>query len=35
MLPSAALTGAILGILAVTAIAAHMLIDIAFRLFGA
>jgi hypothetical protein len=34
MLPSAALTGAVLGILAVTAVAAHALIDLAFRVFG-
>jgi hypothetical protein len=34
MLPSAALTGAIVGILAISAMAAHLLIDVAFRLFG-
>jgi hypothetical protein len=34
MLPSAALTGAVVGILVVSALAAHMLIDAAFRLFG-
>jgi hypothetical protein len=34
MIPSAALTGAIVGILAVSAMAAHLLIDVAFRLFG-
>ena len=34
MLPSAALTGAVLGILAATALAAHALIDVAFRAFG-
>ena len=34
MLPSASVAGALAGILAVAAIAAHVLIDTAFRLFG-
>jgi hypothetical protein len=34
MLPSAALTGAIIGILAASAFVAHILIDFAFRVFG-
>ena len=34
MLPSASLVGAIAGILAVAAMAAHVLIDTAFRLIG-
>jgi hypothetical protein len=34
MLSSASLAGAIAGILAVAAVAAHLLIDTAFRLFG-
>ena len=35
MLPSAALTAAGLGILAATPLAAHAIIDVAFRIFGA
>jgi hypothetical protein len=35
MLPSASVAGALAAILAVAAIAAHVLIDIAFRAFGA
>ncbi len=34
MLPSAALTGAIVGILAASALVAHTVIDAAFRFFG-
>ena len=34
MLPSAALTGAIAGILAAAAILSHVVIDAAFRLVG-
>jgi hypothetical protein len=34
MLPSAALTGAIVGILTVSAVASHWVLDAAFRLFG-
>jgi len=34
MLPSASLAGAIAGILTVAALASHVLIDAAFRLFG-
>jgi hypothetical protein len=34
MLPSASVAGALVGILAVAAIAVHMLVDIAFRAFG-
>jgi hypothetical protein len=34
MLSSASIAGALVGILAVAAIAAHMLIDVAFRVFG-
>jgi hypothetical protein len=34
MLPSASLAGALAGILAVAAMAAHALIDVAFRVFG-
>ena len=34
MLSSASLVGAIAGILAVAAVAAHVLVDTAFRLFG-
>ena len=34
MLPSASLAGALAGILAIAAIAAHVLIDGAFRLLG-
>ena len=34
MLPSASLAGAIVGILAITAMASHILIDAAFRLAG-
>lgn len=35
MLPSATLAGALAGILAVAAMAAHVMIDAAFRIFGA
>ena len=34
MLPSATLAGAIAGILVLSAVAAHAVIDIAFRAFG-
>jgi hypothetical protein len=34
MLPAASIVGAITGILAVAAVAAHVLIDTAFRVFG-
>lgn len=34
MLPSASLAGALAGILAVAAMTAHALIDVAFRVFG-
>jgi len=34
MLPSASVVGAIVGILTVAAVAAHTLIDVAFRAFG-
>ena len=34
MLPSANLAGAIIGILAVTAVASHILINLAFSLVG-
>lgn len=34
MLPSVSVAGALVGILAVAAIAAHALVDIAFRAFG-
>jgi hypothetical protein len=34
MLPSASCAGALVGILAVAAICAHALIDVAFRAFG-
>ena len=34
MLPSASLAGALAGILALAAIAAHVLLDVAFRAFG-
>ena len=34
MLPSASLAGAIVGILAASAVAAHLLIDLVFRLVG-
>jgi len=34
MLPSASLAGALAGILAVAAVATHILIDAAFRVFG-
>jgi len=34
MIPSAALAGAMAGILAVTAFAAHILVDVAFRMVG-
>jgi hypothetical protein len=34
MLPSASLAGALAGILTVAALAAHALVDIAFRVFG-
>ena len=34
MLPSASLAGAIAGILTVAAMAAHVLVDVAFRAFG-
>ena len=34
MLPSASVAGALVGILAVAAIAARALVDVAFRLFG-
>jgi hypothetical protein len=35
MLPSASLAGAIAGILTVAAVAAHMLVDLVFRVLGA
>ena len=34
MLPSASVAGALAGILAVAAFAAHALVDLAFRAFG-
>ena len=34
MLPSASIAGAVAGILIVAATAAHMLLDVAFRVFG-
>lgn len=34
MMPSAALAGAIAGILTVTAFAAHVLVNVAFRVIG-
>jgi hypothetical protein len=34
MLPSASIAGVIAGILAVAAVAAHAVIDVAFRAFG-
>jgi hypothetical protein len=34
MIPSAALTGAIVAILGASAFAAHLVIDVAFRAFG-
>jgi len=34
MMPSASIAGALVGILAVAAVAAHTLVDMAFRAFG-
>jgi hypothetical protein len=34
MLPSASIAGALVGILAVAAVAVHTLLDVAFRAFG-